>query len=334
MIRIAGAIAAGLVALGGAGFTAAGNALFEFALNPRSKRSIMAHINSGEASGLDVGAFAADPFRREARAWFEQARRDACIPARDGGELRGWRIWGQGVVPGDDGRRSTASTDTEHRYLILCHGYSGQPSDLSGEAMLAHRAGFSVLLPAARGHERNSDRYVGMGWLDANDLLGWIDMIVDFDPDARIALYGVSMGGAEVMMASGLDLPPQVKCIVEDCGYTSVWDEFVVQMDNMMHLPVHPLLDAAETVCRARAGYGFREASSVERLKRARVPMLFIHGTEDAFVPYGMLDRVYDACASAIKEKVPFEGARHGESSHSDPERYWNVVSGFLARCL
>ena len=335
MIQIVGAIAAGAATLGGAGLTAVGNALFDFALNPSSKRSIMARINSGEGSGLDVGAYAQDPFRQEARAWFLEARRDATVEAaRGGGVLHGWRIWGPGVVPSDDGRRSPESPDTAHRYLILCHGYSGQPSDLAGEAMLAHRAGFSVILPAARGHERNRDRYVGMGWLDAFDLMRWIQMIVTFDPEAKIALYGVSMGAAEVMMASGLDLPPQVRCIVEDCGYTSVWDELAQQMGDLMHLPVHPLLDAADAVCRARAGYGFREASAIERLRRARVPMLFIHGTADTFVPYRMLDELYDACASEVKEKVSFEGAGHGASSQSDPGRYWDVVSGFLARHL
>lgn len=334
MIQILGALAAGAAALGGAGLAAVGSALFDFALNPASGRSIMARINAGESSGLDVGAFASDPFRREARSWFEQARRDARIDAADGGSLLAWRVWGPGVVPGEDGRRSDVGEDTAHRYLILCHGYSGQPSDLAGEAMLAHRAGFSVILPAARGHERNRDRYVGMGWLDANDLVRWVQMVVDFDPAARIALYGVSMGAAEVMMASGLDLPAQVRCIVEDCGYTSVWDEFAVQMADLMHLPVHPLLDAAERVCRVRAGYGFREASAVDRLRRARVPMLFIHGTADTFVPYRMLDELYDACASEVKEKVSFEGAGHGASSQSDPGRYWDVVSGFLARHL
>lgn len=334
MIQVVGACAAGALALGGIGLSAVGGTLFDFALNPRAKRSIMARINSGAASGLDASVFAADPFRQEALTWFEEAKRPSEVPAFDHGTVHGWHVWGRGVVPGEDGRRSSASTDTEHRYLIMCHGYSGRPSDLCREALMAHRAGYSVVLPAARGHEANSDRYVGMGWLDAKDLLQWIQFVIDFDPEACIALYGVSMGGAEVMMASGLDLPAQVKCIVEDCGYTSVWDEFAVQMGNIMHLPVHPLLDAADAVCRMRAGYGFKEASAVAQLAHARVPMLFLHGSADTFVPFWMLDAVYEACASPQKEKVAFEGAGHGASSYAQPERYWQTVSGFLSRHL
>ena len=334
MFQVAGAIAAGAVFAGGAGLAAVGNALFDFALNPRAKRSIMARINSGEVAGTDMSVFASDPVRAEARAWFEEAKRDISLKARDGGVLHGWRIWGPGVVPTSDGRRDPASADTGHRYLIMCHGYSGRPSDLAREARAAHAAGYSVLLPAARGFERNGDRLVGMGWLDATDLLGWIDALIAFDPQARIALYGVSMGGAEVMMASGLELPPQVRCIIEDCGYTSVWDEFAAQIGRVMHLPVHPLLDAADAVCRVRAGYGFREASAVERLAHARVPMLFIHGSDDDFVPFRMLDEVFAACASPVTEKAVFEGAGHGSSSYHDPERYFSLVFGFLDRYL
>ena len=334
MVHFLGPLAAGIAVAGGTGLGVVGNALFDFALNPRAKHSIMARINSGEATGADMSVFANDPVRIRARAWFDEAKRDIAIEAHDGGVLYGWRIWGEGVVPAPDGRRSPESTDEGHRYLILCHGYSGRPSDLAREAFVAHRAGYSVLLPAARGHERNDDRYVGMGWLDAYDLLAWIGALIAFDPQARIALYGVSMGGAEVMMASGLDLPPQVRCIVEDCGYTSVWDELAVQMRNLMHLPVHPLLDAAQVVCRARAGYGFSEASAVQRLRAARVPMLFIHGADDSFVPPAMLDAVYEACASPVKERVLFEGAAHGASSYTHPERYAATVEDFLSRHL
>lgn len=332
MIQILGAIAAGIAAVGGAGLTAAGNALFDLALNPKADRSIMAQVNSGASMGVDMSVFANDPARAQARSWFEQSRRDISLPAEDGGVLHGWRILGHGVVPGRDGRRDPSSSDTAHRYLILCHGYSGRPSDLAREAYLAHEAGYSVLLPAARGHERNDDRCVGMGWTDSSDLVRWARLVCEFDPEARIALYGVSMGGAEVMMASGLDLPEQVRCIVEDCGYTSVWDEFELQMRELMHLPAHPLLDAADKVCRARAGYSFKQASSVERLSRARVPMMFIHGSADTFVPVWMLDEVFDACASPIKEKVVFDGAGHGASSYQNPERYRDVVFEFLDR--
>ena len=76
-------------------------------------------------------------------------------------------------------------------------------------------------------------------------------------------LYGVSMGAATVMMASGeADLPVQVRCVIEDCGYTSVWDEFSGQLKELFGLPPFPVLNAADLVCRIRAGYSITEASA------------------------------------------------------------------------
>ena len=193
--------------------------------------------------------------------------------------------------------------------------------------------GMSVLMPAARGHERNVDAgLIQMGWQDAHDLIGWIEDIVAADPEARIMLFGTSMGGFEVMAASGLDgLSENVRLIVEDCGYTSVWDEFVVQLDNVFCLPSFPILNVADAACLLRAGYAFETASAVESLRRASVPMLFIHGDEDDFVPFSMLDECYEACASEQKEKLVVPGAGHGLSASTDPELYWSTVDAFIS---
>lgn len=335
IVPILGALAA--VGAGAAGLT--GNALFDFALNPRSKRSIMARLQAGQAEGFEQEELARDPRRAGARAWFEDAKQSVQVRAGDGGLLLGWLLPAGDVHAADEGRSLAAGDGSAGEgqgriFGILCHGYSGRPSDLCIEAQIAHSYGINVVMPAARGHERNDDRYISMGWHDASDLLSWIGLIRAFDPAARIALYGVSMGGAEVMMASGLDLPSNVRCIVEDCGYTSVWDEFSVQIEMQLHLPAVPLLNAASATCRTRAGYGFKEASAVRRLRRARVPMLFIHGTDDAFVPFWMLDRVFDACASPVKERLAIDGAGHCLSSTVDPDRYWGTVGAFLQRFL
>ena len=328
-VAAAGALAAATTGLAGI----SGKTLFDFALNPHATASIMARVRAGEAEGLMGDLHAADPLRREAHAWFEAAKRPVRIPAPDGGELHGWFLPTDGSWSSDDGLHMCHASSS-HRYAIVCHGYAGRPSDMAPEAYRAQQAGVSVLVPAARGHERNDDRYVGMGWLDARDLLNWIDMIVAGDHEARIALFGVSMGGAEVMMASGLELPSNVRCIVEDCGYTSVWDEFAVQMDMQLHLPAVPLLNTASAVCRLGACYGFKESSAVRRLRHARVPMLFIHGTADAFVPFRMLDEVYAACVSPVKERLVVDGAGHGLSSTTDPARYWDTVGRFLGEHL
>ncbi len=296
----------------------AGNLLFDFALNPQARFSILGRLRAGELEGVDSDQFNGNPQLDGARAWFERAKQSVALRASDGTELLGW------FVPPEP------ADACQRKYAVLCHGFAGRPSDNAVAASYAHAAGFAVLMPAARAHERNGRGYVQMGWRDSADLVEWLGELVHRDPGSRIVLYGVSMGGAEVMMASGRDLPSQVRCIVEDCGYTSVWDEFCVQLRMLFHLPPHPLLDAASLVCRLRAGFGFREASAVRQLRRARVPMLFIHGADDIFVPAAMLDALYEACASPVKERLLVEGASHGAAAFADPERYWGTVARFV----
>ena len=62
-------------------------------------------------------------------------------------------------------------------------------------------------------------------------MLKWMNLLIGrFSADTQIVLHGISMGGATVMMLAGEELPPNVKCIIEDCGYTSVWDVYAYQM--------------------------------------------------------------------------------------------------------
>ena len=305
-----------------------GNFLVDFALNPHADVSMASTIRSGEASGLEGHQ---EPqldaaYAEEAADWFEAEKRSVSHTADDGTVLLGWELEGAGDGPCADG----------HTWAVVCHGYIGQPSDMAKYGYHFHELGMSVLMPAARGHERNVDTgLIQMGGTDAQDLVGWIGEIVARDPEARVMLFGVSMGGAEVMMASGLsDLPENVALIVEDCGYTSVWDEFSLQLDNVFHLPSFPILNVADAACLMRAGYTFEGVSSIESLRSASVPMLFIHGDEDTFVPFSMLDECYEACASEEKEKLVVEGAGHGLSASTNPELYWSTVDDFLARHL
>lgn len=158
-----------------------------------------------------------------------------------------------------------------------------------------------------------------MGWPERRDVVRWCQQLIAEDPEAEIVLYGVSMGAATVMMASGeADLPVQVRCVIEDCGYTSVWDEFSGQLKELFGLPPFPVLNAADLVCRIRAGYSITEASALRQVERSVTPTLFIHGEEDTFVPFWMLEELYQA-ASCEKEKLAVPGAAHAESAAVAP---------------
>lgn len=297
--------------------------LVDFALDPNAQDSMGSMIRTGTVEGVsDVGS-GFNAGNAGDRAWLTERWQSVSHRAADGKELLGWEV--------------PARPDAVdlHAYAVCCHGYVGKPLDMATYARHFHDLGATVLLPAARGHERNAGSgYIQMGWQDSADLVGWVNDIVARDPAARIGLFGVSMGGAEVMMAAGRDLPPQVRLIVEDCGYTSVADEFSYLLRTMFHVPAAPVLALVAPLIRRRAGFRLSEASAVRQLRRARVPMLFIHGDQDDFVPFSMLDICYEACASPVKERLAVPGAPHVGSLAADPGRYWQVVDDFIFRHL
>ena len=291
-----------LLVLAAGGLAFAGNYLFRFALDPQ----FGGMIDNSHDWGLEGDS-----------AWLDENSEDRWLTSRDGLKLHGLYL---------------ARPEQSHRYAVLCHGYGSIPQFMGRSAARFYDMGYNILAPAARAHELSEGRYASMGWLERRDIVDWVDTLVEQDPEAEIVLYGISMGGATVMMTAGEELPVNVKCVIEDCGYSSVWDEFAGQLEEMFGLPTFPVLDAASLVTQIRAGFGFKEASAVEQLKKASLPILFIHGEDDTFVPYAMLDVVYEACASPEKERLSIPGAGHGGASGTDPELYWSTVEAFLAR--
>ena len=172
-----------------------------------------------------------------------------------------------------------------------------------------------------------------MGWLDRLDLIEWINYLVKTYGNIKIILYGISMGAAAVMMTSGEKLPSNVRIVIEDCAYTSVWEEFSDKLKAIFHMPKFPAMYNANLIAKVRAGYSLKKASSINQIKKSKIPTLFIHGDNDKFVPFSMLDRLYEA-ASCKKEKLVISGAGHAEAQVTDPQKYWHTVKRFIKRYL
>jgi hypothetical protein len=218
-----------------------------------------------------------------------------------------------------------------HKWAIVIHGYRGAGANMVGYAQRYYDAGYQVLAPDLRASGNSEGDYLGMGWLDKEDMLRWVGWICARDPDAQIVLHGVSMGAATAMMTAGLDTPAAVRAFVEDSGYTSVWELFRYAMWENWHLPTFPLLHTANGLVYLRAGYEFRTASALRQVKKCEKPMLFIHGDRDTFVPFAMLKRLYDAKPGTNKKMLVAEGAGHGQAALTLGEAYWQAVFDFLA---
>lgn len=257
----------------------------------------------------------------EVTAWLDaQAMRRVSIASDDGLKLSAYYI---------------PAPQPSNMVAVLAHGYSGEA--LSNTAAVARmyqeRFGCHLLMPDARGHGLSEGRYIGFGWHERKDMKQWVEWAIqEVGPDSRIVLYGISMGGATVLMTSGEPLPEQVKCVIADCAYTSTRDILAYQLKQMYKLPAFPFIPATSLICRLRAGYSFSEASALKQVERSMKPILFIHGQNDTFVPTKMVEQLYERCASSVKEMWIVPGAGHALSYFTDQAGYVERVDQFIRR--
>ena len=233
-----------------------------------------------------------------------------------------------------DGLRLHASyipQGDEKKVAILFHGYTSEGmKDYIALSDYYIKNGFSMLLPDARAHGRSEGTYIGFGCLDRLDAAGWINWVLSrCGKDVRMLLHGTSMGGATVLMCSGLKLPGQVRGIVSDCAFTSPKYVFTHVLHSMYHLPAFPMIPIADWMNRRLAGYGMDECNAAREVKKATVPALIIHGSGDTFVPCRMCEEIYENYAGE-KRKLIIPGAAHAESYYKETERYEMALDELL----
>ena len=276
-----------------------GNYLYDYTLNPYSKHNISEKIETNKT------------VEEASRQWLSDNGVNVSLENEEHMNLYGCYI--------DQG----SST-----YVIMVHGYRGDGASIISPIKNFKKQGYNLLIPDLRGHGFSDGDYIGMGWDDRLDIIQWIDYLIQKDQNASIILYGVSMGGATVMNVAGEKIPKQVKAIIEDCGYTSVWDVFKTHI-NMNEVESEIALHMASFVTKMRAGYYLEDVKPIEQVKKSQTPILFIHGNQDNFVPFSMLDELYQA-ANCQKEKLVVEVAGHANSCSVGEDIYYQTIYRFI----
>lgn len=255
----------------------------------------------------------------ETNAWVKQARTEEwSVTTADGYRLIG---------------RVFLQEEESHKWVLLLHGYTGWKEEMYPIGYQYASWGYQVLAPDLRCSGESEGDFIGMGWTDRIDNLLWLNEILEHDPGAEIVIHGQSMGAACALMMTGEDLPENVKAVVSDCAYTDVYGIFQKQIREWFHLPGFPIIDGANLMLRLRGGYNIREASALEAVKKSRIPILFIHGDEDAFIPVSMAEELY-AAAAGEKKLLIVKGAGHAQSQDKDPEAYYDTVFSFVSEYI
>lgn len=263
------------------------------------------------------------PYSAEARQMISDALeipyKEAVVTSYDG-----LRLFGKCYI---------ASADAP--WLIMLHGYrSGAERDFCGGLKFGIDSGFNVLLVDQRAHGKSEGKCLTFGIKERYDCLTWINYVISqAGGSCKIALYGMSMGAATVLMAAGSGLPKNVACIVADCGYTSP-KAIIKKVIREMHYPVFPTYALVRLGGMLFGGFDIEEYSAVQAMEKCDIPVLFIHGDDDRFVPCDMGRENHRHCRAEGKKLLIVPNAGHGMSYMSDKRAYLGTVSEFLKSAL
>lgn len=212
-------------------------------------------------------------------------------------------------------------------WVIIVHGYTNNALEMLDVAYNFYKKGYSILLIDQRAHGKSDGVYSTHGFYERKDMLSWIDYI-NKKKKTKIILYGISMGGTVIMRTVGENLPDNVICAIEDCGFISNYDQFYNQLKYLKFLP-KPIISSFNIFSSIFFGFNIYKFKPEEILMNGKIPFMFIHGSSDKLVPP---KNAYDAYQlyKGKKKLLIIDGAKHMKSSIQDSKKYYNEIFSFI----
>lgn len=216
------------------------------------------------------------------------------------------------------------------RVIVAMHGWrSAWNMDFGMIADFWHNEGCSILFAEQRAQNNSEGEYMTFGYMERYDCLDWISWVNErTEQKYPVYLAGVSMGASTVLMTAGLDVPENVKGVIADCGFTSAYDiwRHVVKDNMKLSYGLRGLM--IDRICQKKINTNSKEITTITAMQNTKLPILFIHGTDDKFVPVRMTYENYKACNSP-KELLIVPGAIHGQSYDVEQEKYEAATKAF-----
>lgn len=212
-------------------------------------------------------------------------------------------------------------------WVIIVHGYTNNALEMLDVAYNFYKKGYSILLIDQRAHGKSDGIYSTHGFYERKDMLSWIDYI-NKKKKTKIILYGISMGGTVIMRTVGENLPDNVICAIEDCGFISNYDQFYNQLKYLKFLP-KPIISSFNIFSSIFFGFNIYKFKPEEILMNGKIPFMFIHGSSDKLVPP---KNAYDAYQlyKGKKKLLIIDEAKHMKSSIQDSKKYYNEIFSFI----
>ena len=214
--------------------------------------------------------------------------------------------------------RNTVVSD---KYIIISHGHTdNRYGDLKYMKMYLD-LGFNCVVYDLRGHGENERTPCTYGVKEGQDLVCLIeDTRERYGKDIRLGLHGESLGSATTVSALGST--QDVAFAVADCGFVDISGVLAAGLPG-------PILKLASLGAKMRCGIFLGDMRPIDALAENKVPILFIHGAEDAFILPSNSERMSAATrGESFVRLIP--GAGHAESVLKEPGMYKECVEEFF----
>ncbi len=310
----------------GAGITTAATAAVSGVSYLVTKMLVREALDRNEPKTLEkvksriVGNFATNPQYDEYIAVAEEFKNDESLKTVETTAKDGTNLVGHLLV-----------NENAKRIIVAMHGWrSSWYKDFCTIKDFWYNEGCTVLFCEQRGQGESGGDYMGFGMTERFDCVDWVNYINENVSDSLpIYLAGVSMGATTVLMASNLEELKNVHGIMADCGFTSPKDIFKYISENNLHISYSIREPFINALSRSMINLSTDEFSTITALSNTDIPVLFVHGTDDTFVPVSMTFENYKACSSK-KRLLIVPGAEHGLSYAVDKEAYENITKEFF----
>ncbi|MDK0618559.1 alpha/beta hydrolase [Clostridium perfringens] len=224
------------------------------------------------------------------------------------------------------------------KFIVLVHGVSICYVGSLKYFDIFYKNGFNVLIVNQRRHGKSEGKYSTYGFYEKYDVNMWIEYLKSrFGNDIILGLHGESMGAGTVMET--IPLNNSIKFVIEDCGYSNFYELIGFQIthqykNRLVRKILRPSLIFANFFMKTKAKFSMKKIVPIDIASSTSLPMMFIHGKEDYFVPWYMSVDLYKAKTKGYKELYLVEGAKHAEALEVNKILYEKKIMTFIEKAL